>query len=77
MYWEIAQIKQGKQSNLICASKVVDVESNTEKAKYMLLSRHQNARQNHNVKTTNRSFENGARFKYLGKTGRNQNFILE
>jgi hypothetical protein len=38
-----------------------------EKTKYMLLSRHQNAAQNHNTKKTNTSFENVAQFGYLGK----------
>jgi hypothetical protein len=35
----------------------------------MLLSRHQNAGQNHDMKMTNRSFDNVAQFKYLGMTG--------
>jgi hypothetical protein len=43
----------------------------------MLLSRHQNAGRNHNIKTDNRSFENLARFKYLGTTVTNQNLIQE
>jgi hypothetical protein len=34
----------------------------------MLLSCHQNAGQNHDMKTANRSFENVAQFKYLGMT---------
>jgi hypothetical protein len=32
----------------------------------MLLSRHQNAGQNHNIKIDDRSFENVAQLKYLG-----------
>jgi hypothetical protein len=35
---------------LIEASKEVDLEVNTEKTKYMLLSPHQNAGQNHDIK---------------------------
>jgi hypothetical protein len=31
------------------------------------MSRHENAGQNHNIKTANGSFENMAPFKYLGK----------
>jgi hypothetical protein len=42
----------------------------------MLLSRHQNAGQNHNIKVANRSFETVAQFKYLGMTVTNQNLIL-
>jgi hypothetical protein len=41
----------------------------------MLLSRHQNAGQNRNVKITNRSFENVLQLKYLGRTVTNQNLI--
>jgi hypothetical protein len=41
----------------------------------MLLSRHQNAGQNHDIKIANRSFENVAQFKYLGMTVANQNSI--
>jgi hypothetical protein len=43
----------------------------------MLLSRHQNAGQNYNIKIANRSFENMARFKYLGMTVISHNLIEE
>jgi hypothetical protein len=43
----------------------------------MLLSRHHNAGQNHNIRIGNRSFENVAQFKYLRKTVTNQKLILE
>jgi hypothetical protein len=42
---------------LIDASKEVGLEANTEETKYMLLSRHQNAGQNHDKKILKRSFE--------------------
>jgi hypothetical protein len=50
---------------LICktpvdASKAVVLEVNAEKTKYMLMSRHQNAGKNHNIKIGDRSFENVA-----------------
>jgi hypothetical protein len=48
-----------------------------EKTKYMLLSRHQNAGQNHDVKVGNRSFENVAHLKHLGTTVTYQNLIQE
>jgi hypothetical protein len=50
---------------LVCVPSVaglVSLEVNAEKTKYMLLSRHQNALQNDNIKISNRSFENVARF---------------
>jgi hypothetical protein len=39
---------------------------NAEKTEYMLMLRHQNAGQNHDIMITNRSFENVAQFKILG-----------
>jgi hypothetical protein len=42
----------------------------------MLLSRHHNARQNHDIKLSNRSFENVAQFKYLETAVISQNLIL-
>jgi hypothetical protein len=43
----------------------------------MLISRRQNAGQNHNIKTANRSFENVAQFIYLGTTVTNTNLVKE
>jgi hypothetical protein len=43
----------------------------------MLLSRHQSAGQNHDIKIANRSFYNVAQLKYLGMTITNQNLIQE
>jgi hypothetical protein len=42
------------------ASKEVGLEVNAEETKFMLLSRHQNAGQNHDIKIGNRCFENVA-----------------
>jgi hypothetical protein len=39
------------------------------------MSLHQNARQNHNLKITNKPMENMARFEYLGMRTTNQNCI--
>jgi hypothetical protein len=55
----------------------VDLEINAEKKNYMIISRHQNSGQSHNIKTANESFENVAKFKYLGKTLTNQNDITD
>jgi hypothetical protein len=55
---------------LIDSSKEVGLEVYAERTKYMLLSCHQNAGQNHDIKTANR-------FIYLGMTVTNQNLIQE
>jgi hypothetical protein len=43
----------------------------------MLLSRHQNAGQNHDIEIGNSCFENMSQFRYLGKTITNQSLIQE
>jgi ribosomal protein S2 len=45
--------------------------------KYILLSRHQSAGQNHDINIANRGFENVAQVRYLGMTITNQNPIQE
>jgi hypothetical protein len=50
---------------------------NAEKTKYMVMSRNQNAGQNHNIKLDNKSFERVEQFKYLGTTLGNRNSIHE
>jgi hypothetical protein len=55
-------IKKNTQT-LIDAGKEVGLEVTTEKTKYMLLSRHQNAGQNHDIKIGNRCFKNVAQFR--------------
>jgi hypothetical protein len=75
IYWEITDTIKKNTETLIDASKEVGLEVNAEKTKNMLLSRHQNAGQNHNIKIGDSSFENVARFRYLGTTVTNQNLI--
>jgi hypothetical protein len=50
---------------LIDVSKAVGLDVNREKTKYMLLSRHQNAGQNYDIKIANRWFENVEKFRYF------------
>jgi ribosomal protein S2 len=66
-----------QQKTLIDASNEVGLEVNTEKTKYMLLSRHKNAGQSYDIKIANKCFENVAKFRYLGTTITNQNLIKE
>jgi hypothetical protein len=53
---------------LLDASKEVGLEVNTEKTKYMLMSRNQKIGQKHSTELANRSFEDVAEFKYLRTT---------
>jgi hypothetical protein len=62
---------------LVVASKEIGLEVNAEKTKYMVMSRNQNAGQNHNMKLDNKSFERVEQFKYLGTILTNQNSIQE
>jgi hypothetical protein len=73
---DIQTIKKNTQ-NLIDSSTEVGLEVNTEKTKDMLLSRQQNAGQNHDKKIGNRCFGNVEQFRYLGTTITNQNLIPE
>jgi hypothetical protein len=71
------QYCDGSQQTLIDANKEVCLEVNTEETKYMLLSHHQNAEQNHDISIENRCFKNVAQFRYLGTMIANQNLIEE
>jgi len=47
---------QKKTETLIEASREVGLEGNTKKIKYMIMSRHQNSGQDHNLLSDNKSF---------------------
>jgi hypothetical protein len=70
----IDTIKKNMET-LIDASKEIGLEVNTERAKYTLLSRQQNAGHNHDIRKADRCFENMAKFRYLSKNRTNQNLI--
>jgi hypothetical protein len=62
---------------LVVAGKETRLEVHAEKTNYMVMSRDQNAGQNHNIKVDNKAFERVEQFKYLGTTLTNQNSIQE
>jgi hypothetical protein len=70
----INTIKENTET-LLQASGDVCLEINAEKTKCMVMSRHLNSGQDQNIRTANESFENVAKFKYLGKTLTNMNDI--
>jgi hypothetical protein len=72
----IDTIKKNTET-LIDDSKEIGLETEVEKTKYMLLSRHRNVGRNRDIKIANRSFGNVSQFKYLGMTVTNQNLIQE
>jgi hypothetical protein len=72
----IDTIKKNTEA-LLDASKEVGLEVNPEKTKYMLMSHSQKVGQKHSIKIANRSFEDVAKFKYLGTTLTDQNHMHE
>jgi hypothetical protein len=70
----INTIKENTEA-LLEASRDIGLEINAEKTKYMIMSHYQNSEQNQNIRITNESSENVAKFKYLGMTLTNQNLI--
>ena len=63
----IHTVKENAEA-LIVASKEIGLEVNTDKTKFIVMSRDQNAGQSHSIKIYNISFERVEEFKYLGTT---------
>jgi hypothetical protein len=64
-----------KNRNPVKASREIGVEIKTEKTEYFRMSHHKTAGQNN--RNLLKSFKNVAKFKYLGMTVTNQNYIYE
>jgi hypothetical protein len=62
---------------LLDASKEIGLIVNSEKTKYMFVSRHQAAGHSNYIRVANKSFEKVAEFKYLGLALTDQNCIHE
>ena len=62
---------------LVAATRETGLEVSADKTKYMVMSRDQNAGQNHSVRIDNSTFERVEEFKYLGTTLTIQNSIRE
>jgi hypothetical protein len=60
---------------LLDASRDVGLEINAEKTKYIIMYLHPNSGQKQNIRIANESFENVAKFKYLGMTLTNKSNI--
>jgi hypothetical protein len=70
----INTIKENTET-LLEAGRDDGLEINAEKTKYMIMSRHPNSGQNQNMRIAKDSFENVAKFKYLGTRLTDQNDI--
>jgi hypothetical protein len=62
---------------LVVATKKIGLEVNTDKTKYMVMSRDRNAGRVHGVMIDNSSIERVEEFKYLGASLTDQNSIQE
>jgi hypothetical protein len=73
IYWMKTNTITRNTEPLLVARREVGLEINTQKAKYMVVSRHQNVGQNHNLQISSKLFEYVAKFKYLRTTVINVN----
>ena len=72
----IHSLKENAEA-LVAATREIGLEVSADKTKYMVMSRGQNAGQNHSVRIDNSTFERVEEFKYLGTTLTIQNSIRE
>ena len=72
----IHTVKENAEA-LVAATREIGLEVSADKTKYMVMSRDQNAGQNHSVRIDNSTFERVEEFKYLGTTLTIQNSVRE
>jgi hypothetical protein len=77
VYADDVNIVGENTDSLFDASKEVGTEMNQEKTNYMLISRSQKIGQKHSINIANRSYEDMAKFRYLGTTLMDQNCMHE
>ena len=68
----IHTVKENAEA-VVVATKETGLEVNTDKTKYMVMSREQTAGLSHSINIDSSSIERVEEFKYLGKTLTNQN----
>jgi len=61
----------------VVASKEIEIDSNSDKTKCMVMSRDQNAPRRDKIKSNSSSFERVEQFKYLGTTLTNHISVQE
>ena len=78
IYWEEAYVllKENAEA-LVAATREIGLEVSSEKTKYMVMCRDQNAGRIHSVRMDNSTFKRVEEFKCLGTTLTNQNAIQE
>jgi hypothetical protein len=74
--WVGAHIRKNTEA-LVIISKEISLELNSEKTKYVVKSRDQNAGKNVKVQVGNKSFATVEQFNYFGTTQTNQNSVHE
>jgi len=77
IYYTVHKCTINNTESLIAAGKEIGLEVNSDKTKYIVMSRDQNAGLRHNIKIESNSCERVEEYNYLGTTLTYQNSIQE